>query len=148
MGFEEHLRSVMLPLVAAERREAREEKRADDIIALHAPYILRRFAEMANAFDAPGIRAGQGTILARRDAHGYSFVEYSAGDLHIVADVVDGEAHLSWLAGGETDDRRVLSDTPQSVIDATILDAVSAYVNTRPAFLARGDGTSQETSHV
>lgn len=148
MGFEEHLRNVVAPLALAEQRGEREEEWASDIIALHAPYILRRFADMVAAFDAPGMRSGQGAILARRDAHRYTLVEYSAIDLHIVADVVDGEAHLSWLAGGETDDRRLLSDTPQALIDAALLDAVSAYVNTRPAVVAHNDELKKESRHV
>jgi hypothetical protein len=143
MAFEQQLRGVVATLASAQQHGERERERAENIIALHAPSILRRFAEMADAFDAPGLRSGQGTILARRGAHGYTLGEYAAIDLHILAEVVDGEARLSWLAGGETDDRLLLSDTPQAMIDAAILDAVSAYVNTRPAILAHKEGQKE-----
>ena len=120
------------------------------MVAFHGPSVLRRFADMAAAFDAPSLRSEQGAILARRDAHGYHTVEFAANDLHIVLDVADGEAHLSWLAGGETDDRPITIETPSGGIDAMLLAAVSAYVKAHAAVDPTLDGgvTGKETQHV
>src|SRR5437870_2368404 len=93
MSFENNLHNIVGSLATAQRHSLFSEEQARNVIAYHGPYLLRRFADMAAAFDSPDLRSGQGAIFARRDAHGYHTVEFAANDLHIVLDVVDGEAH-------------------------------------------------------
>lgn len=133
MRFEETLRTVVAPLAADQRNALRSEEQARKVIAFHGPYLLRRFADMAAAFAVPTFHSGQGAIFARRDAYGYHTVEFAANDLHIILDVVEGDAHLSWLAGGETDDRLITLETPRATIDAMLLAAVSAFVRAHTA---------------
>lgn len=150
MSFEENLRTIVGSLATAQRQAWHGEERARKVVAFHGPYVLRRFADMAAAFDAPGLHSEQGAIFARRDVHGYHSVEFAANDLHIVLDVADGEAHLSWLAGGDTDDRPITIETPGAVIDATLLAAVSAYAKAHAAGDPTVDSSAQtkETQHV
>lgn len=150
MNFEDNLHTIVGSLATARREALYGEERARNVIAFHGPYVLRRFADIAAAFDAPALRAGQGAIFARRDAYGYHTVEFVATDLHIVLEVVEGDAHLFWLAGGMTDDRPITVETPGAVIDAMLLDAVSAYATTRPALGLTSDGHAivKETPHV
>lgn len=133
MSFEDNLRTIVGSLATAQRRAWYGEEQARKVVAFHGPYVLRRFADMAAAFDAPGLHSEQGAIFARRDAHGYHSVEFAANDLHIDLEVVDGEAHLSWLAGGETDDRMITIETRGETIDAMLLAAVSAYAKAHAA---------------
>lgn len=150
MSFEERLRTIAGSLATTQRQVWLEEEQARRVVAFHGPYLLRRFADMAAAFDAPGLRSEQGAILARRDAHGYHSVEFAANDLHIVLDVADGEAHLSWLAGGEADDRTIDIDTPGAVIDAMLLAAVTAYAKAHAAAdpILQSDAHPREAQHV
>jgi hypothetical protein len=132
LSFTQNLRRIVQPRIAAVEERDDADARAAAIIAHFAPYLLRRLAEIAGALDAPGLHSGQGAILACRSrADGYRAVEYDAPDLSIAFDVVDGEAHLGWRAGDETDDRRITIGTPEIVIDTALLDAVSAYANRR-----------------
>lgn len=133
MSFEDNLRTITGSLATAQRQALQSEEQARKVVAFHGPHMLRRFADMAAAFDTPALSSGQGAILARRDAHGYHTVEFAASDLHIVLDVTDGEAHLSWLAGGKADDRLITIETPDATLDAMLLEAVSAYVKARAA---------------
>ncbi|HEY7908569.1 MAG TPA: hypothetical protein VIC60_06820 [Thermomicrobiales bacterium] len=150
MSFEENLRAIVGSLATAQRQAWHGEEQARKIVAFHGPYVLRRFADMAAAFDTPGLYSEQGAIFARRDVHGYHSVEFAANDLHIVLDVTDGEAHLSWLAGGDTDDRPITIETPGAVIDAMLLAAVSAYAKAHAAGTPTFDGgvTGKEAQHV
>ncbi len=150
MSFEENLRTIVGSLATAQREAWHGEECARKAIAFHGPYLLRRFADMAAAFDAPALRAGQGTIVARRDAHGYHTVEFVANDLHIVLEVIEGDAHLFWLAGGKTDDRPIAIGTPNATIDGMLIDAISAYAKTRPGVDPTADEgvTTKEAQHV
>ncbi len=163
MTFEERLRAVVAPYEGAPRQDRDEEMQAADIVALHAPYLLRHFAEMATVFDAPELRSGQGAIFARRDDKGYTFVEYKALALHITFDVIDGETLLCWITEGEivswhrteaaplcdfTNSRRITAETPSCVFDAMLMDAVSAFINTRPAILPTMEARELEAQHV
>jgi len=141
MSFEDNLRTIVGSLATAQREAWHGEERARNVIAFHGPYLLRRFADMAAAFDGPALRAGQGTIFARRDAYGYHTVEFVANDLHIVLEVGDGDAHLFWLAGGRTDDRPITIETPSADIDAMLLAAVSTYAKAHAAL----DPTPEES---
>lgn len=78
--------------VATDARHEREDReRATRTVALHAPYVLRHYAEIAAAFAAQGVRSARGAISARHDdRHGYHEVEYDAPDLHIRFGLVDG----------------------------------------------------------
>jgi hypothetical protein len=134
MGFTYTLQRTVAPLVRSDDPRQGADARAAAVVAHHAPYLLRRLAEMSAVLDTPGLRSGVGAILACRSrADGYRSVEYDAPDLAISFDVENGEAHLRWCAGGETDDRLISMKTPEAAFDAAILDAVSAYVNTRLA---------------
>lgn len=150
MSFEESLHTIVGSLAATRQQAWQGDERARNVIAFHGPYLLRRFADMAAAFAAPALRSGQGTILARRDAYGYHTVEFVASDLHIVFEVFEGVAHLFWLAGGKTDDRPIAMETPSTVIDAMLIDAVSAYAESRTEvespFAHRA--TTKETRHA
>jgi hypothetical protein len=150
MSFEESLRTIVGTLVVAQRQAAQSEERVRTVVAYHAPYLLRRFADLAAAFAAPALRAGQGAIFARRDAYGYHTVEFVANDLHIVFEVFEGGAHLFWLAGGMSDDRPITMETPGEVIDALLLAAVCAYAQGHAG--AAGSGAqgerTQEAGHV
>lgn len=127
MSFESNLRAVLESLNAAQREAWRSDEEARKVVAFHGPYLLRRFADMSVAFDASAPRSDQSAIFARRDAQGYHTVEFVANDLHIVLEVVDGGAHLFWLAGDMTDDLPITMETPSAVIDRMLIDAVSAY---------------------
>ena len=134
MGFMETLHSTISPLTETmeENEEARTWEQA--VIAQFSPHLLRRFAEIAAAFDAPGLPAGRGELLACRSGpEGYRMVEYDAPDFRMTLNITKGEARLTWRAGDATDDRRITLETPEAVIDAVLLDAVSAYVNWRIA---------------
>jgi len=134
MSFTQTLRQIVAAQTEAVEHRDDADARAAAIIAHFAPHLLRRLAEVAAVFDAPGLHSGQGAILACRSrADGYRAVEYDAPDLSVAFDVIDGEAHLRWRAGDETDDRRITMDTPEVVIDTALLDAVSAYANRRVA---------------
>lgn len=135
--FSRALHETVAPLVTAVEHRDDMDARAATVIAHHAPHLLRRLAEVATVFDAPGLHAGLGAILAcRSGAAGYRSVEYDAPDLAISFAMEEGAAHLRWRAGGETDDRRVTMETPEAAFDAAILDAVSAYANARLAHRA------------
>lgn len=111
-----------------------DERHAAAVIARHAPHVLRRLAEIAAVFDAPGLHSGQGAILAcRSNATGYRAVEYDSPGLAVAFDVVAGAAHLSWRAGGTTGDCRIERETTEAEIDDCLLDAVSTYINWRLA---------------
>lgn len=134
MGFMETLHSTISPLTETmdENEQARTWEQA--VIAQFSPHLLRRFAEIAAAFDAPGLSAGRGELLAcRSGSEGYRMVEYDASDFRMILHVTEGEARLRWHAGDATDDRRITLETPEAVIDAVLVDAVSAYVNWRIA---------------
>jgi hypothetical protein len=134
MGFTDTLQQIVAPLVHEADRREDGNARAAAVVAHHAPHLLRRLAEMSAVLDAPGLHSGMGTILAcRSGADGYRSVEYDAPELAISFDVKEGEAHLRWHVGGETDDRPISMETPEAAFDAAILDAVSAYVTTRLA---------------
>jgi hypothetical protein len=163
MTFAERLQAFVAPYAVATHQDRAREGQAADVVALHAPYLLRRFAEMAAVFDAPGLRSGQGAIFARRDDGGYTFVEYNAPALHITFDVIDDAAVLCWIVDGvidrrrgadETppsdfvDTRRITAETPTCVFDAMLMDAASAFVNTRPAILAAKNVSEMEAAHV
>jgi len=150
MSFEDNLRTIIGSLALAQQQTWQSDERARNVVAFHGPYLLRRFADLAAAFAAPALRSGQGAISARRDAHGYHTVEFVANDLHIVLEVIEGDAHLFWLAGGRTDDRPIAIGTPNATIDAMLLDAVSAYAKTRPGVdPTAGEGlTTKEAHHV
>lgn len=97
-----------------------------------APHVLRRLAEIADAFDTLGLHTRQGEILAcRRCPEGYRTVAYYAPDLMITLSIANGEAHLTWRAGDASDDRHITLETSEAVIDAILLEAVSAVVNAR-----------------
>lgn len=145
MTFEERLRVVVAP---AKQHDWDGKERATEIVAIHAPYLLRRFAEMAAAFDGPGQTSGHHVIFARRDNAGYTFVEFTAPGLHVVFEVVDGEPLLFWIAGGETDRRVITVETPPCAFDAMLLDAVSACINTRPAVVSANRVKGTEAQHV
>lgn len=137
MGFTYTLQRTVAPLVTDVEDHEDGNARAAAIVAHHAPHLLRRLAEMVAVLDAPGLRSGVGAILACRSrADGYRSVEYDAPDLAISFDVENGEAHLRWRAGGEADDRLISMETPEAAFDAAILDAVSAYANTRRVHVA------------
>jgi hypothetical protein len=137
MGFIYTLRQTVAPLVHDAGRREGADAHAAAVVAHHAPHLLRRLAETSAVLDVPGLHSGVGAILACRSrADGYRSVEYDAPDLAISFDVEDGAAHLRWRAGGETDDRLISMETPEAAFDAAILDAVSAYVNTRLAHVA------------
>jgi hypothetical protein len=142
MSFEENLRAIVGSLATAQRQAWHGEEQARKIVAFHGPYVLRRFADMAAAFDSPGLYSAQGAIVARRDRQGYHTVEFVANDLHIVLEVVDGDAHLFWIAGGKTDDRPITIETPGAVLDAMLLAAVAAYAEARPT----GDPVSDRSA--
>jgi hypothetical protein len=150
MSFEDNLRTIVGSLATAQRQAWHGEKQARKIVAFHGPYVLRRFADIAAAFDAPGLHSEQGAIFARRDTLGYHTVEFVANDLHIVLEVLDGDAHLFWLAGGKTDDRHITIETPGAAIDAILLAAVSAYAEAHAAGDPASDRGAQtkETQHV
>lgn len=132
MSFIQTLRQIVESQIEVVEHREGADAQAAAIIAHFAPHLLRRLAEVAAAFDAPGLHSGQGAILACRSrADGYRAVEYDAPDLSVAFDVVNGEAHLRWRAGDETDDRRITIDTPEIVIDTALLDAVSSYANRR-----------------
>lgn len=134
MSFAQTLRQIVAAQTDAVEHREDADARAAAIIAHFAPHLLRRLAEIAGVLDAPGLHSGQGAILACRSrADGYRAVEYDAPDLCVAFDVINGEAHLRWRAGDETDDRRIAMDTPEVVIDTALLDAVSAYANRRVA---------------
>jgi hypothetical protein len=138
MSFAQTLRQIVGPASDAVEHDEDMDAKAAAIIAHFAPYLLRRLAEVAAAFDTPGLHSGQGAILACRSrADGYRAVEYDAPELSIAFDIVNGEAHLQWRAGEEVDDRRITMDTPEIVIDAALLDAASAYVHRRVSAVAR-----------
>lgn len=137
MGFTDTLQQTVAPLIKSADRQEDAETRATPVVAHHAPYLLRRLAEMARVLDAPGLHSGVGAILAcRSGTDGYRSVEYDAPDLAISFDVEGGEAHLRWRAGGETDDCPITMTTPDAAFDAAILDAVSAFANARRAHVA------------
>jgi hypothetical protein len=142
MTFSERLHTVVAPFAVAT-----QEAHAADTVALHAPYLLRRFAELAAEMDKPGVRSGQGAIWARRDDRGYTFVEFTVPDLHIVFTVVDGAPFLYWIAGGTTDRRYITAETPSCALNAMLLDAMSAFVNTRPAVAAGAEVSEMEARH-
>jgi hypothetical protein len=150
MSFEERLRAIAGTLGSAQRRAQTAEEQARMAVAFHGPYVLRRFADIAAAFDAPALHVGQGGIFARRDVYGYHTVEFAASDLHIVLDHDDGQAHLSWLAGDATDNWTVTTDTPTAEIDAMLLAAITAFVKARGAAdPASDDGVAmKEAQHV
>ncbi|MHB8647537.1 MAG: hypothetical protein ACYDAR_17290 [Thermomicrobiales bacterium] len=150
MSFEDNLHSIVGSLATAQREAWHGEERARKVIAFHGPYLLRRFADMAATFDTPALRAVQGAIFARRDAYGYHTVEFVANDLHIVLEVVEGDAHLFWLAGGRADDRPITLETPSAALDAMLLDAVSAYAETHAAVELTPEerAPTKETQHV
>jgi hypothetical protein len=137
MGFTYTLQQTVAPFINDGDHREDADARAAAIVAHHAPHLLRRLAEMATVLDAPCLHSGVGAILACRSrAHGYRSVEYDAPDLAISFDIEEGAAHLRWRAGGEADDRLVTMETPEAALDAAILDAVSAYANTRLAPVA------------
>ena len=150
MSFEDTLRTIVGSLATARRQTWQGDEQARNVVAFHGPYLLRRFADLAAAFAAPALRAGQGAIFARRDTQGYHTVEFVANDLHIVLEVLDGDAHLFWLAGGKTDDRPITIETPGATIDAMLIDAVSAYATARPGVETTPDAgvTTREAQHV
>jgi hypothetical protein len=149
MSFESNLRTIVASLASAQRQALQSDEEARRAVAFHGPYLLRRFADLAAAFDAPALRANQGAIYARRDAYGYHTVEFVGNDLHIVMELFNGEAHLFWLAGGRTDDRPVTIETPQTMLDAMLLDAVSAYADAHVGGGCIEDGVPmKETQHV
>lgn len=130
MSFTQNVRRIVADRTETVERREDADARAAAIIAHFAPHLLRRLAEIAAVFDAPGLHSGQGAILACRSrADGYRAIEYDAPDLSVAFDIVNGEAHLCWRAGDETDDRRITMSTPEVVIDTALLDAVSAYTN-------------------
>ena len=134
MSFLQTLHRTVAPLTEAVEHRDDADTRAAAILTHFAPHLLRRLAEVAAVFDRSGLRSGQGAILAYRSrADGYRAVEYDAPDLSVSFDVINGEAHLRWRAGNETDDRRITIDTPEVVIDTAVLDAVSAHANRRIA---------------
>jgi hypothetical protein len=139
MSFTQNLHRIVESQIEAVEQRDDADARAAAIVAHFAPYLLRRLAEIAGVLDAPGLHSGQGAILACRSrADGYRAVEYDAPELSVAFDVVDGEAHLRWRAGDETDDRRITMGTPEVVFDTALLDAVSAYANRRvPSFTVR-----------
>lgn len=133
MSFRATIEQTLGRLASSVRHQEEREERAADVVALYAPYVLQRFAEVASGCHARHLPGEQGAILARRDDEGYRAVEYSTVGLHIIFHVVNGEAHLHWHAGDETGDRIITAATATAVIDATILDAVSAFVEGRVA---------------
>ncbi len=134
MTFTYTLQQTVQPLLRAADRKDDTEARAAAIVAHFAPYLLRRLAEIAAIFDAPGLASAEGTILACRSRDdGYRSVEYKASDLAIIFAVEHGAAHLRWRAYEELDDRVITMETPEAAIEATLLDAVSSYVNQRLA---------------
>jgi len=134
MSFTRTLRQIVADQTEAVEDRDDADTQAAAVIAHFAPHLLRRLAEVAGVLDTPGLHSGQGAILACRSrADGYRAVEYDAPDLSVAFDVLNGEAHLRWHAGDETDDRRIAMDTPEIVIDTALLDAVSAYANRRVA---------------
>ncbi len=134
MDFTENLHRAIAPLAATIEESENARAWEEAIIAQFSPHLLRRFAEIAAAFDVPGLRAGRGEILACRSGpEGYRMVEYDAPDLRISLEITGGEARLRWRAGDATDDRRITLDTPEAAIDAILLDAVSAFVGWRTA---------------
>jgi hypothetical protein len=150
MSFENNLRSIVGSLAAAQRQALQSNEQAREAVAFHGPYLLHRFADIAAAFDAPALRSNQGAIFARRDLNGYHTVEFVANDLHIVMEVIDGDAHLFWLAGGKPDDRRITMETPRAAIDAMLLAAVSAYADAKASVGSAPEegATMKEAQHV
>lgn len=136
MSFQDNIERTLGRLASSVRRREACEENAANVIALYAPYVLQRFATVASGCHARHLPGEQGAILARRDDEGYHAVEYSTAGLRITFDVVNGEAHLHWNADGETGDRVITAGAATAVIDATILDAVSAFVEARIATAA------------
>ncbi len=138
MPFIQTLRQIVADQTEAVEHRDDADAQAATILTHFAPHLLRRLAEVAAVFDRPGLHSGQGAILAYRSrADGYRAVDYDASDLSIAFDVINGEAHLRWRAGDETDDRRITMETPEVVIDTALLDAVSAHANRRVAPVTR-----------
>jgi hypothetical protein len=142
MTFGTRLHTIVAPFAVATH-----EERAADTVALHAPYLLRHFAALAAELDEPGMRSGRGAIWARRDDRGYAFVEFTVPGLHIVFTIVDGDPLLYWIAGNETDRRCITAETPSCALDAVMLDAVSAFTNTRAAAVAGDRASEMEARH-
>jgi len=126
MGFMKQITKITAPL--AQAREA--DVQAAHTVALQAPALLRRFAEIAavvNAWEAP---FQEGHIFARRNkATGYHTVEYITEGLDITFQVVDDHACLDWHTAGEGGRLIVTPATSDNEIDVALYDAVSALVN-------------------
>ncbi len=136
-GFQRTLTQTVAPLRARLAHQAETQPWEDAVVAQVAPHVLRRLAEIAAVCDAPGLRAGQGEILACwRGPEGYRTVEYAAPELTIALNAAHGRAHLTWRAGDARDDRRITLETSSEAIDAMLLDAVSAFVRARLAHIA------------
>ncbi len=134
MSFTGTLHQTIAPLTETVEHNAEVHAWEEAVVAQCSPHLLRRFAEIAAAFEAPGLHAAQGAILAcRRGPEGYRMVEYDAPDFMITLRIIHGEARLTWRAGDVTEDRRVTLETPDAAIDAILLDAVAAYVTWRTA---------------
>ncbi len=143
MDFEENVRAIAGSLASSQRRAKEAGQQARDAVAFHAPHVLRRFTDIAAAFDVSAQHLGQGGIYARRDDHGYHTVELAIIGLHIMLDHDDGDAQLSWLAGDAAGNRTVTLETPTTEIDALLLDAVSAFARTLAAVeTAASDGVA------
>jgi hypothetical protein len=132
MSFEQQLQRIFGHAATDARHEREDRERAPQTVALHAPYVLRRYAEIAAAFAAQGMRSAQGAISARHDdRRGYHEVEYNAPDLHIRFGLVAGAAHLHWRTASDERDCVIAAETGRAEIDAALLDAVSSFVGAR-----------------
>lgn len=126
MGFMKQITQITAPL--AQQREA--DVQAAHTLALRAPSLLRRFAEIAAAVNAWEAPFQEGHIFARRNkATGYHTVEYITEGLDITFHVVDDHACLDWHTAGEGGRLIVTPATSDNEIDVALYDAISALVN-------------------
>ncbi len=124
MTFEHRLGGILAPFASAPSED-------DDarLVALRAPHVLRRLAEIDASLEpgVPPVRPSR--ILARRDGRtGYRSVEFRALDLYIVFDAEYAPVSLRWEAGKRTGTLPVTPETTDAEIDQILLDAVDAFV--------------------
>ena len=129
MSFDQRLQRVLTPLDTARAPTTRGHDEAAVLVAVHAPYLLQRFAALAAALQGRQPRGGQGVVLAcRNGCLGYRTAEYCSCDLHIVLDATDGQALLRWEARGVIGTRRLRHNTTAAELDFVLLNAVAALV--------------------
>jgi hypothetical protein len=129
MTFEARLREAIQPLADAHARPIAPTDEAATVVALRAPFALRRFADIVAMLGTEGFDAGERAIRARWDgAGGYQSVELATPGMRVTLAVDGADAVLAWHAGMEDDRLAITARTADTVLDSMLLDALTAFV--------------------